>query len=415
VTLFLGRAQLDTLVSVRHSGDNVDIDFEIDDETTGGNLDHAKWLRGQVLGMVNNEDENAFPVRWTDDPNLDGVYTVRSASIDPVGNWLNHGFMSGSISLSRVPGGYAYARIETAAFAVTRPNIFGITGNAIAAWYDSSHPQITDLIAAPFNSSGTFSGRPSEDSLGGNSVPVKMIPGATATPVAYSTWLSSSLFYVASTRIEVQIGGVWRVLVGRQVPVGCEVWRISNGTFRLTVANGGAAGKVEIWSASPAAWQAINIAHTFGGGIGIEIGNVNPAVSTIKPPPTILRNGPDVVTVRSYRQAGYIDYTLRRSAQAVEMYSSGGGIGIAAAAATVCFAYTAGMVANADDANGNRIVLAGTTAQTNNLTTGQLHFTASGATSFMAGIYKPTNLWSYAATIDEWIGVSPLRQRVVIR
>ena len=183
-TLTIGRFSMsDGPSAIRHDGDFLELELQIDAATTSTPAE-AKVLRQQLLGMVDNPDESAFPLTFSDDSDLDGFYTVLSVQCEPFEMFLNNGTMGVSVSLRRVANGYQNPTIETTVVSRLATNSHGVlstTAHAVAAAYRfdeifladltgitsliGSSQQIamidgTDVVIYPFsdtNTSGTWS------------------------------------------------------------------------------------------------------------------------------------------------------------------------------------------------------------------------------------------------------------------
>ena len=134
-------------------------------------------------------------------------------------------------------------------------------------------------------------------------------------------YLPPASWYVGAATLT--IGG--NLTVGTQVPNDPDGWMISNGIIRLSgVANSGAI-KLEHWSG--AAWVS-NGSYSFGQyGGGAQPLLTDPPLAI-----TVLRNGPECVTIRlaydaqsvvtNARFAVNVDVSLRRGANCAEVYLS---------------------------------------------------------------------------------------------
>ena len=134
-------------------------------------------------------------------------------------------------------------------------------------------------------------------------------------------YLPPASWYVGAATLT--IGG--KLTVGTQVPNDPDGWMISNGIIRLSgVANSGAI-KLEHWSG--AAWVS-NGSYSFGQyGGGAQPLLTDPPLAI-----TVLRNGPECVTIRlaydaqsvvtNARFAVNVDVSLRRGANCAEVYLS---------------------------------------------------------------------------------------------
>lgn len=406
-TLTIGRFSMsDGPTAIRHDGNNLDLDLQIDAATTSS-VTVAKVLRQQLLGLAENPDEPVVPVTWDDDTDLNGYYVVEGVSCEPFEMFLNNGTMTASVSLRRVAGGYAFPQTELITASLTRTNAHGLTGEALVASYTNVSNAIRD--ATPWLANTLD--RTSADSATAIRV-LTAVP--TLAPLAWSSWVPTSLYYVGACRIEVNIGGTWYTVVGTQISAN-DNWRITNGIVRLSSGDAASPGTIEVWNGS--AWESRNIRHYTSSGAAENIGL---AYESDRSPVFVLRNSPERVTVRCAGNSFRVEYSVQRGAMHVEMFSSiVYGIGLDSSHAAGCTAITGGIRATSNDANGNQIVFGIAQGNTTTLATGSMYNSAGAPTSMMVGVALNG---SSAATRDtpaeimkQFIGVSPVKQRIVTR
>lgn len=98
MTITIGRAVInDAASNVQQQGDLLSFDISITNRTTSGNPAIGQAIRQQLLGMMNNEDEDVFPLLSTDDPIWDGYYRVQSITVEPFPVFLASGAMRASV------------------------------------------------------------------------------------------------------------------------------------------------------------------------------------------------------------------------------------------------------------------------------------------------------------------------------
>jgi len=355
-TFSLGRCTGLYLGSVKRSGRQVTITGSI----VGTSAYDAATKRQQLLGMVDNGDEDAVPlVSGSDD--LDGFYRVTGASVEPTGPLRGVG-RKFSVDLEQVTG-YANPWFEVVVQSLVRTNGFSLTTpNAITAIVFSSHESMVPSALGSLNPSGDYvSDWPSTSSPA-----VQVLYANANAPVAanaYQFTAPPAAFLWGRCRVEVSPDGgtTWCEMVGRQIPAS-TLWRISNGIIRLTAANGATPGKIEHWDDTAAAWEGINVKHwydtTSAHGIGIGFGD-----QTIKPYVSVLRNSIEQVVV-SVNYPGYDHasvtntYSIQRGAHQVVMRGNVlTGIGPNTPTASTVASSSKGVYSTSADGNGNRLIV----------------------------------------------------------
>lgn len=372
----------------------------------------AQALTQQVQGLANNDDEPIVPVASTDDPTLDGFYVVVGVNVDQPRTYLFNNLIRCTIGLRRI-GSYSFPQLELITGAVTRTNAHGLTGEAIVAAY---HDIPNAITGGPLVFGVGFS-RVVADSA----TPLQVL--AAVPPVAITTfswWAPPSSYYVGAARVEVNDGGNWYTVGGRQVSI-TDNWRISNGMIRLSSGDGAAPGTLEVWSGS--AWESRNIRHFDLSGLASR--NIGLSYDADRSPMTVIRNAPERVIVRCAMASSTCDYSVSRGARHVEIMPAGTsvslrGIGLDTTHAAAATAITGGIRATANDANGNQVVfgMAGGTLATN-LTSGLIYSSGAMPSSLMAGVALDGSTATVrnapADLMNQFIGIAPVKQRVVTR
>ena len=428
MTLTFGRAVLPDPSSVSSSGAFVTFSgMAYSSAATAANrAAEVQMLEAQVLGMVGNPDEDAFPVVWSAESKWDGFYTEIDASWD----WVNDG--SGRVSVAnwsitgrRLTSGTGdYANVEMSNSQVLRTNGHGTTSATTILYaipttikdYDARGASFTGSVSRSFN--------------GGT---VTCLYNSLSSPTTGTIGLaqSSSAFYDGTCSVEFQAADdAWYPLIGRKVPDGSAGrWRITNGCFRVQPSS--TVGSLEACVYNGSAWESVEFQGNFYNGSAHSA--VNLAASTTEwLPPFILRNSPDAVVLSLIgvgATAGRIGMTmsLRRGAYHVEMVmrSPQGRPGLRATAATASTALataTAGVRATSNDANGNRFVLMSAASCTNDTTNGRIYVndaTANVAYTFAMGVeYDGSSAASGNTSsnlLAQFLGMANVVTRVVAR
>lgn len=231
----IGRASLPVdPSSARWSGDQLTITGWIS-PTTANDTNHAYALRQQLLGLVNNPDEQVFPCTFSVDPNWDGYYYVNSVNIagDP-GLMEIQGRMPYSIQLTRLPGGFKRPRIETVVTRALRTNAHGVATPATIAYALQN-----GNTATVENDLGLWTGLVTNSTLASDtgSWPISVGEYSFAAGTrAYTTTLPPANYYDAACKIELLYGGAtYYAAAGNQIPVDVttNTWRMTNGNVRV--------------------------------------------------------------------------------------------------------------------------------------------------------------------------------------
>jgi hypothetical protein len=347
----------------------------------------------QLLGMVGNPDEDVFPLVWTAEARYDGFYRVLDASW----TWVNDGssrasVANWSVTLEAIADRQAPV-IEQYSNSLVRTNGHSITTVSSALRF-AIPTAATDTDQGDVVLSGNQL-RPSVD--GGSTLTLyNSVTTLTGDPIRY--WLPASAFYNGSCRVEYQADDSgWYPLVGRDMPHDAAGrWRLSNGSFRLEPTSTVGVMAVSIYNGS--AWESVNVAaNAFFSGAHEQV--TIAASTTTWLVPSILRNSPDSVTISTsgtstatgrYQQV----FTLRRGDYFVDLTTWGisgrpGVRAVSTTASTALSTATLGLRATSNDANGNRLVLAGAPAVVNDLTNGRIYVdvaTSNLKHSFAIGI-----------------------------
>ena len=370
----LGRASLPSDPSrASWSGDQLTISGWIN-PTTANDTNHAYALRQQLLGLMNNPDEQVFPCTFSVDPNWDGYYYVNSVSVNGEPGLMEiQGRMQYSVTLTKIPG-YGKPLVEVLVGSVVRTNTFGIaTPVGIIAAIPSVAGTAEDYDFSAFSPSTTATQTADDGGF--------VLPYTSAAPLSTgvgSYFITPATYYKASCKVEVKYGSTYYPVVGNQIPSATAGnWRLSNGLVRVSPTNT-ANMLVEVWTG--AAWESAEFAVTSGAGTTTRnmTGDAGGYFT-----PTILRNTPDLVSLR-IRNA-FITYSLAiaRGGRLITLsWTLGSGtldMGMTPVPTAASTAMTGGLYRTANDANGNRFVICSQGAFTSDLGKGWVYLTAAAA------------------------------------
>lgn len=374
----IGRASLPAdPSSARWSGDQLTITGWIS-PTTANDTNHAYALRQQLLGLVNNPDEQVFPCTFSVDANWDGYYYVNSVSVDGNPSLMEiQGRMPYSITLTKIPG-YGKPLIEVVTGLVVRTNTFGIaTPTGIVASIPSVAGNVEDQDFTAFSAS-TSATQTAED--GGY-----IYPYQSAAPVSTnvgSYFIPPAYYYKASCKIEVKYGSTYYPVVGNQIPSATAGnWRLSNGLVRVSPTNTTNA-LVEVWTG--AAWESQEFGVTISAGTATQefTGSAGAGIGYFTP--TVLRNTPDVVVLRLRNQFRTYSLMITRGGRLVTLSwalnNATLDIGMTPVPTAASTAITGGLRRTANDASGNRFVICSQGAFSTDLAKGWVYLTAAAAT-----------------------------------
>lgn len=390
MSITIGRVTIvEALAFVEQDGDRLDFDVTVTNRTTGGSVTAGKMLRHQLLGMVDNDDEEIIPLVSTDDPELDGYYRVLGVTVTPLEVFLASGAMTVSVSLERVADGWNRPVLELVSTGAVRTNAVGVIDgepDGVIGWRYASAP------SHDFPATVTIYRENDPDDL---RVFTEVAPWSATSQKVFT---EPSLFYSAGARIEFQADDdVWYPVVGRQAPAGMAGrWRIGNGQIRVS-ASATTIGdlKVELWVGDEWVSMSTELVYGqhnsgtglftesplwggFGTGYAVDVGSAEWI------DPFIVRNDRDTCIIGFRRANQQVQtFTVNIGDYFVEFWShrlSSGGAGrhainarsswtAAALSATAPFSAAAGIQSSANDANGNRLLLLYTDAAFTRYTT----------------------------------------------
>lgn len=378
MSITIGRVTIvEALSFIEQDGDRLDIDVTITNRTTAGSATAGKMIRHQLLGMVDNDDEEIIPVVSTDDPELDGYYRVLAVTVAPLEVFLASGAMQCSFQLERVANGWARPVLELVSTGAVRTNVVGVIDgepDGVIGWRHATAPS-HDFPATVT----VFRSADPEDLR-------VFTQAAPWSATSQKVFTEPAVFYSAGCKIEIKADdNVWYPVVGRQAPVGMAGrWRIGNGQIRVS-ASATTVGdlKVELWVGDE--WVSMSTelvygSHDTGTGLfaesalwgGFGTGYAADVGTAEWVEPFIIRNDRDTCVIGFRRANQQVQtFTVNIGDYFVEFWTYrifGGGGGAhainarsswtaTALSATAPFSAAAGIQQSANDANGNRLML----------------------------------------------------------
>jgi hypothetical protein len=380
----------------------------------------------QLNGLVENPDEDVFPLLWTAEPQWDGFYRV----LDVTWDWVNDGSGRASVAnyavtLTRALDG-ANALVEMTSLSFVRTNGLSLTtatNNDVIA-----HPaSIVDYELRFLPDTSVVRNSPD------GQVNVWLKNTSAAFSGSLGLLLTPEAFYDGSCSVEYQAANSeWYPVVGRDIPSDAAGrWRLTNGCIRI--APSGTVGTLTLSVYTGTAWESVDfLGNAFLSSTHRELKLASN--DTVWLSPAILRNSPDGVAIAT---AGYsfnsttpvryaVTLSVTRGTHHVEVVLQGGlgmsGLRHASATASTALATaTGGLRTTSNDANGNRLVLMSAAAITNDLTDGRFYVNSSTQVvrAFAAGIELDGSSAitgnASADLLGQFIGVSNIETHVVKR
>jgi hypothetical protein len=311
VTLLIGRTVLDDPDEVKVSGDEITF---VADLLCSSPVE-MQVKRQQLANLVGNKDEEVIPLVWSDDPTFNGFYRVKSVNLGSHPVMLTTGYVPpATISLQRIGGGYANPTFEVIGTSIVRTNGHGASLGLTPSLFI---PDSVTYDLDGFSSVATSDTRPAADGA-----TVQILATGDPNGRSYRFDVSPESYYQASCLVEVEVGGVWFPVVGRQAPRSVR-WRISNGVVRITSASSGAGATFEAWTGSAWVSQGISLLET--GITPRPIGRWTPGLgagASRDIPVTVLRNSPETVSLRQSTFSDQVTYSLIRGDRHMTMHWS---------------------------------------------------------------------------------------------
>lgn len=436
MTMTIGRVGLDGITlrspdadigSLHQDGDLLTIRGTLVDpaRTIGLTTAIARAQRAQILGLAYNIDEPIIAVTDTVNSHIDGFYTVVGTSVDdPEDPGSDQIYYPYTVELVRVPGWQA-PLFEVQCSGALRSNVHGITTSTALGWvgYPASASAVR-FVRASSSTAVTEYGATGNDVIGlyatGSNLYTETllysVPAADFYDCACEIRTGSR---VASSSAPDVSGH--RVVVGRQVNNLPTAWMISNDLVRVLPGPSNGEILVGQWqdsAHSPAganAWTYKAYKLIKDGATGTTTGDGDTL--------TVLRNGPECVSVRVWFDLGsqvatYTDFTVRRGSPVVEGVSvvvgTGAtlshGVGRFSAEATT--SATGGIIATSDDAASNKFRIRSPQTITADNTNGFIRLTTA-AQRFAFGI--DTDFFSGLDVTDAYWAAMTHRQSVTVR
>lgn len=383
-TLTIGRAGVDVLLSGPSnwnlSGDDVTFAGEIHAAT----LADAQAAREQLLGHANNPDEPVVPISWSDDSTVAGFYRISDVKVTTVRASFDTFWFPFTVAARRILS-YRSPLFESTLTGALRTNSAGITASNARPWIGVlSADESSNALTAISPPGGTGFGTDAPLLMEDGSYSRLGHTGSVLTEM-YDTRLlitgQPSRWYQGAATLKV--GSPYRTVVGRQIE-DSAYWQLSNGLIRVDsgVTPTSLAVWIEAWDGVGSAWVSRTaFIPTYDTTTAADFDFTNAL--------TVLRNSPEEVIIRVRAQrntvSGTFDIGLRRGARYVTCVYNAPELGeenygMFRGAATLATSVTGGIHKTADDAAGNRWVLASSKAITKNLTNGGIYLTGAALT-----------------------------------
>lgn len=287
-TFTIGRTTGLRARTVRYDGNSLAIDGYVLPASDGANGVLA--ARQQLRGLLDNLDEEAFPVTCSADSTIDGYYVPTSVAVDDLGPF-GASKARFSIRMDRLRPDATGVLLEGSGVVFTRANSHSITGQS-GQW---SVPTAATMAIPP-------------NQWTKNVAPINRVADSGSLFTAFIGESSATAFgqyvvpvanhYDGSARVERLYGSTYREVVNRQASLTSSNWRLTNGLIRLQ-ASATANRLFDIYSYNGSAWSTspitINLSGALtGSGGATEATATNPKVEAVN----IIRNSPEVCTVR---------------------------------------------------------------------------------------------------------------------
>lgn len=429
MTITIGRCVLPDPAEVSDDGTTITFSgiYYSTAATATNRAAEAQMREMQLLGMVDNPDEDVYPVAYSTESRYDGFYLCDGASW----SWLNDGSArmaaaQWSVSLRPVRDCHRPTG-EVSWLALRRTNASGLAPTNHYIRRRRDYAGWRSNVAIPWETAT----RTTSDgyALWQMYTTVNASRSAQFRP-SPSTW------YTASCSIEVLgADSVWYPLVGRTITdIAITSIRLTNGLARVTLKSTGEVTH-SIYDSVAQAWEAVDFALAITPNTGSEV--TLASLSQL----AVVRNDPDACVIRfeaapsvaadydAYGstlttislQAGEwwagVVYTVsyyRSPATTIKTFA------VKHAATTASTSITGGLRRTSNDAAGNRSIIAtAETIDSRNLTTGALYATApsGGSCAFMVAQAlngsSATGRNTEALIVDDWVATTVPKTRVV--
>lgn len=298
MSMTIGRASLSTSPSKQTlSGKTLTITFDL----VGTDIYHFTALRQQLLGLMDNRDEEGIPYTNSEDATLNGFYRVQSVDIGSIEAMLTTFWVPDcTISLEQIDG-YGNPWFEVTTQAVVRTNVYALAAPLARATVAVASTREADWGTAAAPTTSAFAD-PGDGS--GSAVVDYVTSAAPITLRSFRFSVQPQYFYWGAAQIEVLYGSTWYKVHGRQIPRNTK-WRITNGIVRLTSSQGATAGTIELWDQTGNnVWLTAQSLKLYNNGSGTANTRIGELAALSPSSVTILRNSPEQVTVQS---SGFVD------------------------------------------------------------------------------------------------------------
>lgn len=277
--------------------------------TEYGEYGEAITIRNQLLGYGPGRDEDVVPIVWDDRPENNGYYQVLSISASEEPSRAPFGVIDWSMSLYRIQG-YAAPLIEATVVGGTRTN----TREMQSLWFIGVPGSVRQFVEYSPVSNAFFTRSPEVRQCEGGTVAV--FEGGQRIKQWY---VDPDAFYEGAATIKSDD----QIVVGRRMSNNVEGWELSNGLFKVRLADGATGFRLSIntWQPGSASWSA-DWQVDLQGAAGLG----SPADLSVPHTITILRNSPEEVIVRfattvaANKDPLSIDMSLKRGSYFASLY-----------------------------------------------------------------------------------------------
>ncbi len=380
----------------------------------------------QVVGLMDNPDEDAVPVVSSQDPSRPGFYRVTGGSLDIDAAAMRSFAAPLKLELEAVPGRNS-PQIESRVYGALRSNSHAIAVGSTVPWW-----ACPDAATMDYAGVGGSYGTPALSTRTADTGTVALQSSGIGEHFYDKTMMwqcDPSDYYDGAAMVEItpDSGTTWARLPGRRIGAAVAAsatgWRLNNGLVRVVY--GGGTGLISVQHYMGGSWITAKT-YRVHASAGATVGSAVGAVKSV----TILRNGPECVTVRvgmeyssSYPSVMNLDLTLRRGSLWVDgvltvttpliniLTASALTLGLGRNTAEASTTHTSGLHATAADAAGGKYILTSSVAVGKDHTQGAI-WASTAATMFpfmigyehsgASGIDTFTNqVYSYMAATNE--------------
>lgn len=350
----------------------------------------------QVVGLLDNPDEDAVAVVATQDPSRPGFYRVTGGSLDIDAAAMMSFAAPLKLELEAVPGRFS-PRIESRIYGALRSNSHAIAIGTTVPWW-----ACPDAASMDFAGVGGSYGTPALSTRTSDTGALALQSSGIGEHFYDKTMIwqcDPTYYYVGAAAIEItpDSGTTWVRLPGRRIGAATAAsstgWRLNNGLVRVSY--GGGTGLISVQHYMGGSWITAKT-YRVHASAGTTVGSAVGAVKSV----TILRNAPECATIRvgmeyssTYPAVMNLDLTLRRGSlwvdgvltvttPLVNILTAGAlTLGVGRNTAEASTTHTSGLHATAADAAGGKYIL------TSSVTVGKDHtqgamWASTAATSF---------------------------------